>query len=47
MDPTSIEKQINFIEYNNKKMLEEFYYDISKKDNIVFEVLEESIVKNF
>ena len=48
MDPTSIEKQkLIFIEYNNKKMLEEFYYDISKKDNIVFEVLEESIVTEF
>ena len=48
MDPTSIEKQkLIFIEYNNKKMLEEIYYDINKKDNIVFEVLEENIVKEF
>ena len=48
MDATSIEKQkLIFIEYNNKKMLEEFYYNINDKNNDVFEVLEENTLKEF
>jgi DNA-directed RNA polymerase II subunit RPB1 len=48
MDPVNIERQrLEFIEYDNAKMLEEFYYDITDINNDVFLSMDDSTKTEF
>ena len=48
MDPINIERQkLEFIEFDNAKMLEEFYYDIKDINNDVFLSMNEDTKKEF
>ena len=48
MDPINIERQkLEFIEFDNKKMLEEFYYDVNDVNNDVYLSMEQESLKEF